>query len=223
MIITIDGPVCSGKSSVARSIANNLRIYYLNSGLLYRGLAYILVHKFNYSQKDLENPKQEDLSIILFNSRMNYSFDGKNAYIFFDDINITPELKNREVDLYSSISSVNKKVRESLLSFQRKLGQNYDLICEGRDCGSVVFPNADYKFFLTASVEIRAKRWQLDQQLKGKNYTLEECVDIISDRDKRDIERKISPLIVPQNAVIIDSSDIEENEVEKIILSKVKG
>lgn len=223
MIITIDGPVCSGKSSVARKLANELGFYYLNSGLLYRGLAYILVTKFNYSEKDLENPKQEDLAAILFTCRMKYSFDGKNASIFFDEIDITPFLKNREIDFYSSISSVNKKVRESLLSFQRKLGEENDLICEGRDCGSIVFPNAQYKFFLTASIEVRASRWQHDQQLKGKNYSLQECIDIISDRDSRDIERKISPLVVPQGAMVIDCSKIDENEVEKIISKQIKG
>lgn len=218
MIITIDGPCASGKSTLARNIANKLGIYYLNTGFLYRSVAYILVVKFGYDQEKLKEPDQHDLEYIFDNSRLIYFYDG-DVYISFNGQDITEFLKTSEVDNISSIVSTNQRVRKMLLEYQRAVGENTNLVVDGRDTGSVVFPNADLKIFLTASVEVRAVRWQHDMELKGQCYTLQESIAIISERDKRDKERKISPLIIPEGAVIIDSSNLSQDEVLKKIIS----
>jgi len=221
MIITIDGPTASGKSTVAKNLAEKLGIYHLNTGLLYRGLAYLLINQFHYDQKRLKNPDKTDVDQIL--QKFVYCFDRGAASVLFDGKDITPDLKNSEIDFYSSIISQNIQVRKDLLSFQRGLGNQFDLVIEGRDCGSVVFPNADLKIYLTADLRVRAIRWQKYMELKGKNFSLDECIKAISDRDERDKTREISPLIVPENAVIIDSSNLTEEEVLDKIISLYKN
>ncbi|MDR3646097.1 MAG: (d)CMP kinase [Candidatus Babeliales bacterium] len=199
MIITIDGPVASGKSFLARELANKLGFYYLNSGLLYRGLAFVI----------LNNPSLDIKTII---SHLKYFYDGHKESIKYDDKDITPFLKTPQIDQASSIMSADPHVREILLDFQRNFAKQNDLVTDGRDCGSVVFENADVKIFLTASIKVRAKRWQHDQELKGNIYSQEECEAIITDRDKRDQEREIAPLVVPKDAIILDNSELDEEE-----------
>jgi cytidylate kinase len=222
MIITIDGPTASGKSTVAKAIAKKLGIYHLNTGMLYRGIAYILTSKFKYDQEKLKQPEQKDIDQILNPKKFVYRFDGDNAYLSFNDEDITDLLKNREIDFYSSIISTNSYVRKSLLSLQRSIAENHDLVIEGRDCGSVVFPNAELKIFLTADLNVRAHRWQNYMHSKGEDFTIEKCIKIISDRDERDKKREISPLIIPENANVIDSSNLSENQVLDEIIKLYK-
>jgi len=207
MIITIDGPTASGKSSVARALAQKLNIYYLATGMLYRAAAYVLINEAGYTKKDLENPKEEDLQIYLDPQRFRYEYDAdRGETIFFDDTIITPFLKGSDIDEASSLLSAHPLVRKALLAMQHSFAQTFDLVAEGRDVGSVVFPNADHKFFLTASVEVRAKRWQADQKKKGNNFSLDEAVEKITERDTRDQNRKIAPLVKPEGATVIDNS-----------------
>jgi len=235
MIITIDGPVASGKSSLAREIANKLGIYYLNSGLLYRGLAFILINKFGYDDEELKNVNADDIDLIL--QELKYSFNGQNESIMYQDVNITPFLKTPHIDQIASILSEDKQARLLLLDYQRNFAQaslkatpgaakQNGLVTDGRDCGSVVFPNADVKIFLTASIQVRALRWQHDMELKGLQYSLQECEQIISERDKRDQRREIAPLIIPNDAIILDNSNLTQEETFdkafEIIKSEIK-
>lgn len=221
MIITIDGPSASGKSSLARKLANELGIYYLNSGLLYRALAFILINKFNYSDAKLKNINIVDIDLIL--SELKYYFnvsveaqgaksDGKTESIKYQEVDITPFLKTPHIDQIASILSENKLLRLSLLDYQRNFSKENDLVTDGRDCGSVVFPDADVKIFLTASIQVRALRWQKEMKLKGLQYSLQECEQLISERDKRDQEREIAPLIIPKDAIVLDNSDLNQEE-----------
>lgn len=219
MIITIDGPTASGKSSLAQIIANKLKIYYLNSGFLYRGIAYVLLKYYKYDEEKLKNPNIEDLKEILDHSKFVYRFDGLGSHILFNLIDITQFLKTLESDKYSSIVSANKNVRSCLLAYQRIFGQKNSLIIDGRDCGSVVFPNATVKIFLTASIEVRAKRWQQDMLRRHKVLSLDESIKIISARDERDKTREISPLIIPSDAHIIDNSDLDQTQTAEVILN----
>jgi len=229
MIITIDGPTASGKSSVARALAKKLNMYYLATGMLYRAAAYVLIKQAGYTKKDLENPKTEDLATYFNPQRFQYFYcSDRGEQIFFDDKEITSFLKGSEIDEASSILSVNPLVRSALLTMQQAFGKKFDLVAEGRDVGSVVFPDADYRFFLTASVEVRAKRWEADQRKKGNNFSLDQAIEKITERDQRDRNRKIAPLVQPIGAIVIDNSELDFQQTlqrfaEVIVVSSVRS
>ena len=191
MIITLDGPVASGKSTVARLLAEQLEYQYLNTGLMFRAVAYLLYIKSN----------SLNLTDLI------YTYSKKNgAQILYKDSNITHLLKTPEMDQLSSQVATQPEVRAVLLSYQQQLGLNNNVVAEGRDTGTVVFPNADHKFFITANPEIRAERWKHFQEQQGKVYSLEESLEIIKERDLRDSEREIAPLVIPQEAHTIDTT-----------------
>ena len=223
MIITIDGPTASGKSTLARAVAKKLGIYYLATGMLYRALAYLLVHHASYTKNDLRHPKIQDIETFFDPERFVYTYDAAiGEKILFDGQDITPFLKDSAIDDASSLLSANKIVRDALLKLQRMYGNMFDLVAEGRDLGSVVFPHADFKFFLTASVYVRARRWQEDQEQKGESFTFEQSKEIISERDRRDRERKIAPLVKPNDAIEVDNSDLTFEETLEQVTSIVE-
>lgn len=221
MIITIDGPVASGKSSVARSLAKKLDFYYLGTGSLYRGLAYLLMHYVSDHEDYLRNPNSQDLKTYLDPNRFVYLYDHVHGEkILFDGQDITPFLKkNSKMDAAASILSTSKLARDALLDVQRSYGKQFDLVTEGRDAGSVVFPNADVKIFLTASLEVRAQRWRADQKKQGNHFSLKNSMDIISTRDERDQKREVAPLVKPSGAIVIDNSDIGREETLEVLVS----
>lgn len=224
MIITIDGPVASGKSTIARMTAEHLGFYYLNTGLLYRAVTYILLNLHDYSQKDLTDVKEEDIKECIDINRFFYSYTAQEgSTIVYDNNDITRFLKDPIIDKSVSIISPQKAVREALSNLQRSIAQDHDVAVEGRDVGSVVFPHADYKFFLTASLEVRAKRWQQYQEKKGNNYSLDQVKELVEQRDLNDKSRKISPLKVPDQAIIIDNSDLTLKETVQEILKYIKN
>jgi cytidylate kinase len=218
MIITIDGPTASGKSSVARLVAQSLGIYYLNSGALYRAIAYLLIKHAGYTVEKLAELDVSMVKDFVNPARLVYQYDGGQEHIFFDDSEITPYLKSSSIDQGSSIVSTHLVVRELLTQFQRTLAQSTDLVIDGRDCGSHVFPNAHVKIFLTAQLSVRALRWQHEQERRGNFFTQQEAVEQLTIRDKRDMERTIAPLIVPHNAHEIDNSHLSLTQtVQKIL------
>lgn len=226
MIITIDGPTASGKSTVARLLASKLGYYYIASGFLFRGLAYLLIHNKGYTLDTIASPSSQDVEYILDEQRFIYRYTSENAeQVFFENREISQFLKDSIIDTASSLVSTNVLVRELLCDFQRKLAQKYNVVVDGRDTGSLVFPYAEYKFFLTADIGVRASRWQLLQKKRGFNVTLEEAIKIISERDKRDAERTVGPLVVPQGALVIDNSEMDvqqtADEMIKVIQKPV--
>ena len=218
MIITIDGPTASGKSTVAQLLSEKLSFYYLNSGFLYRGLSYILM-KNKIDENEVEKFSDNFFKEILDPKKFIYEYDPEfKAKIIYENCEITNFLKVPEIDKFSSCISKLPKIRISLLDFQRNLANNNSLVAEGRDCGTVVFPNAHYKFFLTADLEIRAKRWQKDQILKGNNFSLDNAIEIIHQRDERDTKREISPCKPAQDAIMINNSSLNLEETLKELL-----
>ena len=137
-----------------------------------------------------------------------FLYDIATGHVLCAGKNLTQNLKNKTIDAASSIVSTNQQVRTALLKIQRACGQRFDLVAEGRDVGSIVFPDAALKFFLTASVPIRAQRWRADQEKKGNQFSLDEATNIISERDKRDSERSVAPLVKPEGAALIDNSKL---------------
>ena len=223
MIITIDGPAASGKSTVANFLAKKLGFYYINSGFLYRAIAYLLINHCLYKENNLRNPDPLDLKTYIDPNRLLYDFDQDyKVLIIFDGQNITPYLKTSFIDKGASIVSTNEMVRELLLDIQRVAAQKFNIVAEGRDLGSVVFPEADIKIYLTAALKARAKRWQKDQLEQGNVFSLEEAMNIIRDRDKRDKERKIAPLVIPDNAIVVNNSDMTIESTFKRVLELIK-
>ncbi|TET34109.1 (d)CMP kinase [Candidatus Dependentiae bacterium] len=208
MIITIDGPTASGKSTLGRMLAKTLGHYYLYSGLMFRALAYVLKHQYGYTKEQFEQPRMEDVEKVLDPKRFVYTYDDQHKErIFFDEVDITPYLKAGGIDQLASVVSRNGEVREKLMQLQRSIAKSVDVIVDGRDSGSVVFPYADYKFYVTASEDERAKRWLKQQGKYDADGSLEEARAFINERDQRDMKRKNAPLIVPEGAHVIDNTD----------------
>ena len=223
MIITIDGPTASGKSTIARLLAKQLGIYYLGTGLLFRGFAYLLLEQKAYGDDDLHNPRQEDIAFYIDSDRFTYQCDQScDGRVFFDGIDLTPFLKTSRIDAAASILSANQMVRTALLVIQRACGAIADIVTEGRDVGSVVFPHADVKFFLTADTSVRAERWKEHQKKKGNVFSLSEAIDNITARDKRDSERVCAPLIQPEGAILVDNSKLNLQETLDLMMKLIK-
>ncbi len=199
MIITIDGPSASGKSTIAQLVAQNNGMYYINSGFLYRAYAYVMN----------QNPGTTSEEFLRFISYKYHSF----PQVLWHNVEITHYLKTPEIDRLASQLSGLHEVRPLITQLQRNLADQYDVVIDGRDCGTVVFPNAEVKFYLTASLEVRAQRWQHMQLRHGHIITYQEAINLISERDLRDSTRNIAPLTKPQDAIAIDSSELTIEEV----------
>ncbi len=223
MIITIDGPAASGKSTVARILAAKLNIYYLYTGMFYRAVAYILLECNGYTIDQLFHPLQEDIDSILDDAYLVYSYSPeKLEQIYFKGSCLTACLKSPTIDQGASIVSTSSLVRSRLLVFQQSFGKKYNLVADGRDCGTHIFPDAEYKFFLTAQLEIRAARWQQEERELGISVDFATSRKDIAMRDYRDTNRPDAPLIVPKNAHIIDSTDLTIDQVVERMLSYIE-
>lgn len=210
MVITLDGPSASGKSTLAQLVAHKLDFYYLSTGMLYRGVAYLVFHRLALAQP---HSCTLDSSMLLCIQDLEYCYENNHARLLYKHEDITPHLFSRERGEEASIVSENPLVRQALLPVQRIAAQRYNLIAEGRDCGSIVFPNADYKFYITASLEARAKRIIADHK-----SSLQEAQEKIIQRDARDSNRTYAPLTVPENAIIIDTTSLSvEQACEEVL------
>lgn len=217
MIITIDGPAASGKSTVARALAKKLQYYYLNSGMLYRALGYCLLQE-NIS---MEHLAQCDITIRkrgLESISYSYDIDVGTIVITLAGKDVTNLLKTPDIDKAASLVGECKDVRIFFLRLQRSIANDYDLVAEGRDVGSVVFPHADVKFFLTAHPEVRALRWLQDFKKNHNNVTFEDALERIRDRDARDVNREYAPLHVSGDDIIIDNSKLSLQETLDLMI-----
>lgn len=210
MVITIDGPVASGKSTVARALSREIGFYYLYTGLFYRGIAYGLITSYGYDREKLKMPLAKDIEAVV--ARLEYRYEAGVPHLYYEATEITPFLKTAQIDDFSSLSSADPQVRKAVLERQILVGQQYDVVADGRDMGTVVFPDAPCKFFLTAAVAVRAARWQKDQAMLGNVVSLETATQFITERDTRDIKRTHSPLIPAEDALIVDNSDYSIDE-----------
>lgn len=223
MIITIDGPTASGKSTIARMLAHEFHYYYVCSGFLYRALAYLLINKFGYTEHTVVHVDSKDIAACFDPGLFKYVYDEKQQErVFFDGHDITPLLKDSFIDKISSITSVNVYVRHFVTQLQHAIAVDYNIVIDGRDVGSVVFPHAEIKFYLIASVEVRAQRWLIDQSKRGNHYTQQEATEKIAERDRRDRERTVAPLIIPEGAVVVDNSYLSLQQTFDIMVGVVK-
>ncbi len=219
MIITIDGPAASGKSTAARALAQKLHYYYLNSGMLYRALGYCLLHNAEVPLQLLRGCDIQKRQKCLEALRYTYDIERGTMAMFINDVDVTAFLKDPLIDKAASLVGENKQARLFLLNLQRTLANDYDTIAEGRDAGSVVFPQADIKFFLTARPEVRALRWLKERKNHTSNAaTFEEAVKIIRERDDRDSNRIDAPLHIHADDIVIDNSSLSlEQTLQKLL------
>ena len=201
-ILTIDGPSASGKGSLSRNIAKHLGFKILDSGLLYRTYAY-------FSQS---GPNIEEISNRIKNE-ISFSFNENDVSILHEDKDITSLLRSETTAKIASELSALPKTREDLLTIQRDFYNQDGLVADGRDMGTVVFPKAALKIFLTASPEVRAKRRHLELQKRGQEVNMLDLIADIELRDMKDRTRTLSPLIPAEDSVVIDSSNMSIDEV----------
>jgi len=212
VIITIDGPAASGKSTVSRSLAHDLHFFYINSGLLFRACAYILVHNKQVKFGQLPDLSREKLLALIDFGQLEYFFDGQEQIRYAGE-NITYDLRADIIAQAASVASTNQALRDLILVFERQIAADRNIVVDGRDTGSVVFPQAEVKIYLTASVDVRSKRWQLDQEKRGNKLTFDQARAEITERDTRDKNREHAPLRVSEHAHMIDSSKKMTKEV----------
>lgn len=217
-VITIDGPSGSGKGTISRLIASKLAFNYLDSGALYRALSVSSArHGVN-----LSNVK--GLVDLVEHMDVRFEMEGNNFNIFLDEINVTDEMRTEDMGVKASKIAFYPEIRESLLKRQRKFAFGVGLVADGRDMGTVVFPEADLKIYLTASIEERAQRRYKELIDKGEDVSLRALAKQVRDRDARDMNREVSPLVAADDAMIIDSSEMTVisvfNSIVKLVHAK---
>lgn len=219
LTIAIDGPAGSGKSSVARLVAERLGYHYLDSGAMYRALAL----KALQGEVPLDNEGQlEKLAgethIELKPPTPEQEKSGSKNRVFLDGVEVTDAIRTAEVSQGSSRLATTAGVRRVLVTEQQRAGAGGGVVMEGRDIGTVVFPHAELKIFLDASPEVRAERRWKEHQEKGEAMTLGQVIEEVRDRDRRDRERKVSPLIRAQDAVLVDNTAMDVEETARLII-----
>jgi CMP/dCMP kinase len=209
MIIAIDGPSGAGKSTLGKMIAKKLNLLYLDTGAMYRAVA-LAVDRAGVPHRDIDR-----IADIAENARIELVGEPDAMKVFLDGDDVSVDIRTLEMAQAASVVSTISEVRRIMVEHQRVLGESAPNGCvlEGRDIGSVVFPNADIKFFLTAKPEARARRRHTEDQSKGRISTYEQTLAEINERDERDVSREDSPLTISEDAIVIDTSELDLSEV----------
>jgi len=209
MIIAIDGPSASGKSTTAKGVSEVLSILYIDTGAMYRALTYGFIKEMI----DLNNSRE----IKKYLSNVDVNFNSKNE-ICLNNRSLSLEIRSKNITSKVSSVSAISSVRDKMVKLQRKIAKGKSCILEGRDIGTVVFPHAKYKFFMSAELKDRAERRMLDYKKNGEDISIDQVKKQIEQRDKFDSTRKNSPLRMSKDAVLIDTSRMSINEqINKIV------
>jgi cytidylate kinase len=217
MIIAIDGPSGAGKSTLGKMLAKKLGLLYLDTGAMYRAVALAV------SRRGLSFDDKADIADIAENASIVLEGEPDAMKVFLDGEDVSVEIRTLDAAQAASVVSTISEVRRIMVEHQREIGLSSPTGCvlEGRDIGSVVFPNADIKFFLTATPEARARRRYMEDQAKGRVTTYENTLAEINERDERDVSREDSPLTIAPDAVVIDTSELDLHEVFEAMIAKV--
>ena len=210
--IAIDGPAGAGKSTIARRVAKELSFIYVDTGAMYRAMALYLLHK------NVDRTNTELIGEVCQIDEISIEYQNGEQIVLLNGENVNAYLRTEEVGNMASVSSAVPRVREKLLSLQRKLAKDMSVVMDGRDIGTTILPDADVKIYLTASSLTRAKRRYLELQEKGTVCDLDNIQKDIEERDQRDMNREISPLRQAEDAVLVDSSDLTIEQVVVRIL-----
>lgn len=212
LLITIDGPAGAGKTTVSRNLANRLGYRYLDTGALYRAVAFKVIENKVSSDRDLEE--------LCRKLTINYVQKDGVFRLFCNGEDVTDKIRTEKISMMASKISAKPVVRKALLSLQREIGEKKDVVAEGRDMGTVVFPDADIKFFLDASVETRALRRFNELGLRS-SQALSQVENQIRKRDKNDSSRDVAPLKAAHDAITIDSTTLSAEQVVEQMLQYI--
>lgn len=213
LIIAIDGPAGAGKSTISKLVSKRLDINYLDTGAMYRAITYKCI------EEGININNEEEVIKICESSDVDF----RNNQIYLDGKNIDIEIRRQEVSSKVSNVAKIKKVRELLVARQREIASESDAILDGRDVGTCIFPDARYKFFLSASAQERGRRRYEELKSKGEDVDLDNIIEDIKKRDKIDSTREVSPLIKAEDAIEIDSTSMSINEVVDYIIDAVES
>lgn len=216
VIVAIDGPSGAGKSSLTKLLAQRLGYIHIDTGAMFRSVA-LMAKRAGIACED-------DAGLAELCRGLNISFcrDGENARVLVNDEDVSSAIRSEEIGLFTSCISARKPVRDALLAMQRKMAEKGGVILEGRDIGTVVFPDAEVKFFLSASAEERGRRRFLELSGRGEQVTLEETISKVVCRDKQDEGRQHAPLRKAADAVAIDSTRLSIEEVLEVMERTVR-
>ena len=212
MIIAIDGPSASGKSTTAKGVAEKLGITHVDTGAMYRAVTLGL--------KLSEISPDDDTSVCQYLSEIELYFDGNNK-IHLNGVDVSYEIRSGDISSRVSAVSAIPEVREKMVIIQRRIAGEQNCVLEGRDIGTVVFPNAEFKFFLIADIDVRAKRRLIELEKMGETKSISALIEDIRRRDQLDSSRDHSPLIQAEDAIAIDTSQLTINEQIKKIINHI--
>ncbi len=217
MIIAIDGPSGAGKSTLGKMLAKKLNLLYLDTGAMYRAVALAVL------QSGVSPDNEEKVIEIAENSNVELMGEPDNLFVKLNGEDITAKIRTNEIGQTASIISAYSEVRRNLVKRQQKIGKLAPNGCvlDGRDIGTVVFPDADIKFFLTATPETRAQRRFSEDTERGRKTTFEKILAEINERDERDVSRTDSPLMIAEDAVVIDTGEMNLPEVVEIMMEAI--
>lgn len=215
--IAIDGPAGAGKSTIAKRVAKEKGIIYVDTGAMYRAMAYYLL------KQGVDPGNQETVERECEGAQISIRYENGEQLVLLNGENVNGMIRTEEVGRITSDVSKYPKIRERITSLQKELARTNDMVMDGRDIGTCVLPDADVKVYLTASVEVRAKRRYLELSEKGVSCDLEQIAKDIELRDHQDMTREISPLKQAEDAVLVDSSDMTIDEAVNTILNLCRG
>jgi CMP/dCMP kinase len=215
-VIAIDGPSGVGKSTITRLLANRLGYLHIDTGAMFRAVA------LTVKRSGVDLADEEALSGLCAGAEISFIRSGQGCRVLLNGEDISEAIRTPEISLLTSRVSAIKRVRDILLELQREMGKAGGVVLEGRDIGTVVFPDAEVKFFLTASAEERGRRRYLEMLGKGEDVTLEGTIAEVARRDEQDEQREHAPLRRAPDAIVIDSSQLSIDEVLSVMEQKVK-
>jgi cytidylate kinase len=216
-VITIDGPAGAGKSTVAKTLSHHLSYIYLDTGALYRAVAYKMI------TVGILNENREQIEDLCSHIKINLKNVRGRMMVMVDDEDVTDKLRTEDIGLIASRVSAIPLVREMLLQVQREAGKNGGIIAEGRDTGTVIFPHADVKFFVDATIEQRVERRYRELLERGDSIDYHEIKRDMIRRDRQDRERNIAPLIPSADAVIVDTTRMSVTDVLETMILVIKS
>lgn len=217
-IITIDGPAGSGKSTVSRLLAGRLKVQYLDTGAMYRAVA------FQAKREGIDLKDREKISRLCRDLDLHFKTLDGTTRLFVGAEDISAGIRSPEMDMLSSAISAIKEVREAMTLLQRKMAEPGGVVAEGRDMGTVVFPDADYKFFVNADPKVRAGRRYRERLERGESVSRGEVEKELRKRDDQDMTRALAPLVPAKDAKIIDTTNLTVEEVvEKMVRTMERG
>ena len=217
-VITIDGPAGSGKSTVSRLLARRLKVLYLDTGAMYRAVA------LQAKRKGVDLKDREKVSRLCRDLDLHFKTLDGTTRLFVGAEDISAAIRSPEMDMLSSAVSAIKEVREAMTLLQRKMAEQGGVVAEGRDMGTVVFPDADYKFFVNADPGVRAGRRYRERLERGESVSRGEVEKELKKRDDQDMTRALAPLVPAQDAIIIDTTHLSVEEVvEKMVRTMERG